>query len=376
MKGLKKIREFVKENWKIIVTVIIAVVVGVLTGGIGFVAALGKIGSAIVAGAAGGFAAGFSGTLLNGGSIGDAFKAGVIGGITGAIGGGIAGSSLHILAKVAAHGVTSGAASELQGGEFQNGFVSGAASGFVASLDGLDTAFKKATAGAVVGGTVSEINGGKFSNGAATGAMVALVAHKTQSAISKKHKGSFDSVADKKSKDALANSKDAYNRTDGGKFAKYGISYNDNIDGFGAALYGDEASGFQVAFRGTNGPGDWKANILQSFGFRTSQYEQAVALAIEVKAVLGDNVTFVGHSLGGGLAAAAAGATGLNAITFNAAGVSSTYLGTPGNITAHYIRGEILSLAQDFSPLPSAPGNRISYSGNGNPYERHSRDQF
>ena len=115
---------------------------------------------------------------------------------------------------------------------------------------------------------------------------------------------------------------------------------------------------------------------MQAFGFKTSQYEQAVALAVEVKAALGNNVTFVGHSLGGGLATAAAGATGLDAITFNAAGVSSTYLGTPGNITAHYIRGDILSMAQDFSPLPNASGNRISYPGKGNPKERHMLYQF
>ena len=85
---------------------------------------------------------------------------------------------------------------------------------------------------------------------------------------------------------------------------------------------------------------------------------------------------FVGHSLGGGLASAAAGRTGLDAITFNAAGVSKTYRGAPGKIVANYIRGDILSFLQDISPLPNAAGSRVSFSGRGGMLMRHSISQY
>ena len=96
--------------------------------------------------------------------------------------------------------------------------------------------------------------------------------------------------------------------------------------------------------------------------------------------VLGDNVTLAGHSLGGGLASAGSFATGLRAITFNAAGLHSRYReGEPGEIRAHYIRGDPLSAVQDFIPLlPEAAGTRIEhpYQYTGPIWERHSYKAF
>ena len=86
------------------------------------------------------------------------------------------------LARAMAHGVTQGALSAAQGGDFAAGFFSGAFASVAGSVMG-ETDWGKATfqfrhnrviAAAIVGGTVSELAGGKFANGAVTAAMVHL----------------------------------------------------------------------------------------------------------------------------------------------------------------------------------------------------------
>ena len=115
-------------------------------------------------------------------------------------------------------------------------------------------------------------------------------------------------------------------------------------------------------------------------GFPSSQYKQAIALAEAVTEKLGGKVTLVGHSLGGGLASSSSFATGARAITFNAAGLHSRYrTGEPGEIRAHYIRGDPLSVVQDLVPfLPEAAGTRIEhpYRYTGPFWERHSYKAF
>jgi RHS repeat-associated protein len=99
-----------------------------------------------------------------------------------------------------------------------------------------------------------------------------------------------------------------------GKTGKFGGQ------GFSAALsrasehapYASEDT-YILALRGTNGLNDWRTNILQFFGFKTSQYDQAIDLAREVKNSLppGARLIVTGHSKGGGQAVAAAYATGI-----------------------------------------------------------------
>jgi hypothetical protein len=105
-----------------------------------------------------------------------------------------------------------------------------------------------------------------------------------------------------------------------------------------------------LAFRGTEDWHDVQANAVQGLGFRTSQYEQAVALARRVQRALPDGARLIltGHSLGGGLAVAAAHATGADAITFNAASVNARYqgLGRPGNVRSHVVFGDPLSVGR------------------------------
>lgn len=175
----------------------------------------------------------------------------------------------------------------------------------------------------------------------------------------------------------------------GGLLKQMGIPYSPK-DGFAAALYHGPDGKYYLAMRGTEPLtwADWKANILQGLGIPTSQYDQAVSLATMVYYATGgkgnagdnDNVVLVGHSLGGGLASAASNATDLSAITFNAAGLDSHYnSGYPGDIRAHYISGDILSTAQDYSPLPSAIGTRISHPAPNwytDPLSRHFMSSF
>ncbi len=119
-----------------------------------FVAGLHSLGAVVGAGAAGGFASGFSASLLNGGNIGDAFRAGVIGAAWGAASAamaygvgqffdgmyapGTAGSEMTDPliegGRALTHGVTQGGLTEAQGGQFRHGFYAAAFSSAAGSL--------------------------------------------------------------------------------------------------------------------------------------------------------------------------------------------------------------------------------------------------
>ena len=99
---------------------------------------------------------------------------------------------------------------------------------------------------------------------------------------------------------------------------------------------------FCYAFAGTDftSIGDDVTDVQQFFGGVPRQYSEAVSNAEVISNIIeekyGKNVdlTFVGHSLGGGLAAVASMATGFEAMTFNpAAVVSPLLLGNASRIT-------------------------------------------
>lgn len=135
---------------------------------------------------------------------------------------------------------------------------------------------------------------------------------------------------------------------------------SDKKSGFDAAVYTDNDGRYVVAFRGTDQGKDWKTNLGQGLGFETTQYNLAVQLGSQAKVAFGDNVAFVGHSLGGGLASAAMVATGSPGMTFNAAGLtdkSMTRLGLDpaavrqdvenGQIRNYQVKDEILTHVQE-----------------------------
>ena len=89
-------------------------------------------------------------------------------------------------------------------------------------------------------------------------------------------------------------------------------------------------------------------------------------MAREANDAFNGNVIFVGHSLGGGLASAAAYATNGRAVTFNAAGLHfrNRPAGANPSITAHYVSGDALtSLQRAAIFLPNAPGTPVRHTG-------------
>jgi len=145
-----------------------------------------------------------------------------------------------------------------------------------------------------------------------------------------------------------------------------------------------------LAFRGTRPTNmqDWVTNFRQGAGLKTKSYQDAVSLGSAFSQGVPDstNKTYVGHSLGGGLASLAGITSGERTITFNSAGLSSGTLArygvTPasanGLVSAYYLRGEVLSGLQDHSPLPKAVGARIPIdpisSTPWSPIARHGMD--
>lgn len=204
--------------------------------------------------------------------------------------------------------------------------------------------------------------------------------------------------------------KDAYepldgrNRTIGGykrldpevdaeEFEKLGLSaeqLNPTDSDFRAQIYkGVNSAGqteYVIGFRGTAPRGgdttlekiknNFKpgANVLedvtQALGMNgpddNSAYDRAMKMARTVKmnaAKDGATVSFSGHSLGGGLASAAAVVTGNPAHSYNAAGLHPNTVGGTirkgaGKVEAIFSPSDPLSAIQDNSDLPKAYGNR------------------
>src|SRR3546814_20059195 len=101
----------------------------------------------------------------------------------------------------------------------------------------------------------------------------------------------------------------------------------------------------------------------------TQQYNPAVELAKEAEVAFGDgNVVFAGHSLGGGLASAAALSVDASAVTFNAAGLSNetlrdlglnpnaarSELADSGQVRRYVVNGDPLTLDRKSTRLNSS----------------------
>lgn len=131
---------------------------------------------------------------------------------------------------------------------------------------------------------------------------------------------------------------------------------------FRARIYvkgANESAQFVVAFRGSTSASDWQANFRQGVGLSSDHYQRALNIGMRLAMRPGADVMITGHSLGGGLASAAALASGRDAATFNASGLSDTTIaranairtdagiGRAVEVQAFYVRGEILSAIQD-----------------------------
>ncbi len=107
----------------------------------------------------------------------------------------------------------------------------------------------------------------------------------------------------------------------------------------------DGKTEYAYVFAGTNSLEDGLEDIAQVFGI-SPQYYTAISNARTLSEELGScELTFIGHSLGGGEAAAASMATQRDAITFNPAAVSNLTslfgnLGSASNVTNYIMVGE------------------------------------
>lgn len=173
---------------------------------------------------------------------------------------------------------------------------------------------------------------------------------------------------------------DGFTRLSDAQLRKVGIDpsvLDDAKTGFKARIYGDSEGRVVLAYSGTDEGKDWLVNLGQGLGFETTHYNQAMALARQAKVAFGDDMVITGHSLGGGLAAAAAVATDTQAVTFNAAGVHDRTMSRigldpdaaaqeaeNGLIRRYAVKNEILTDLQEHTPImrglmPDALGHKI-----------------
>ena len=148
-----------------------------------------------------------------------------------------------------------------------------------------------------------------------------------------------------------------------------GINYkmlNPVKSNFRAAVYmkepvvwGDDPKPEAVlALRGsTPADEDWQNNFNQDANKEAPYYENAVQIG-NALASMHANIHFVGHSLGGGLASAAQGGSGLTASTYNSSGLHPATVARysqdaqhmaaeAGKITAIRVKGEVLTKTQE-----------------------------
>lgn len=125
---------------------------------------------------------------------------------------------------------------------------------------------------------------------------------------------------------------------------------------------------YAYVFAGTADKQDIKEDVLQSHGGKSPQYMNAVLNASKLSTILKKNkeLTFIGHSLGGGEAALSALVTDRKAITFNAAGLHNHTKAVFGvlnkgerNIDAYIVATDPLNSIQNRSRLPHVNGIRI-----------------
>jgi Dipeptidyl aminopeptidases/acylaminoacyl-peptidases len=127
------------------------------------------------------------------------------------------------------------------------------------------------------------------------------------------------------------------------KAAEYRDGYYPDLYKSQSAVFGEER--YVLSFRGTQGKLDGSADVVQAFGGDTEQYSKAVKCAQKLKQVLGDKMDITGHSMGGGMAAAAGIVTGSPVWAIDPAGVHAATLERAGK---HYSRVQAENYVQNF----------------------------
>ena len=155
-----------------------------------------------------------------------------------------------------------------------------------------------------------------------------------------------------------------------------GVNFNEEAIGLNSRLYqrtNDGVTEYAYVFAGTDltDINDIIEDVQQGAGLSSPQYDKAAQNAMLLNDKLSKfELTFVGHSLGGGEAALSALVTDREAMIFNPAGVSPQTKSRHGvnnksenNISAYILMTDPLNYAQDMNPLlPSANGTRYYIS--------------
>ena len=173
-----------------------------------------------------------------------------------------------------------------------------------------------------------------------------------------------------------------WHRIDDDELASAGYStatFRNHESGLRGEVFARGPGPMVLAFCGTNDRRDWVSNADQALGRSAAQYTQAIDLVVQGHRSVGEDLVFTGHSLGGGLAAAAALATGLTAVTFDAAGLHERTIAQAadarhvttrnaladaddGQIRAYHTTTDLLTTLQANPevPMPAALGTQIA----------------
>ena len=177
---------------------LVGIAVGLETGGIG-----AGVYGAVIGGMAGGATTALVNSMINGANLMQAVKNTFTGGFWGGVSGFAnfeIGNLENVYLKIAAHSVSEGAMEGIRGGHFEHGFFVGMASAAGGSVvnggmcDRLSAA-ERVAVNAALGGIVSELGGGKFASGAMTGAYVMMfneLKHRTR--YVRQHKATLNAV--------------------------------------------------------------------------------------------------------------------------------------------------------------------------------------
>jgi hypothetical protein len=183
-----------------------------------------------------------------------------------------------------------------------------------------------------------------------------------------------------------------------GRLSRFGLDsrkLGHPLSGFGARMYEPDSTIFRhdllptMAFDRTDVPDlrDWRANVSQAINgpLGSSQYRHAVKIGTSMREQgLAGRVIFTGHSLGGGLAAAAGSASGALTYTFGAAGLHpqtvTRYGGTlqPARIFSYRVDGDpLIDMQRRHAFLPNDAGTPVVLPGEGAPrLRRHFMKQY
>ena len=77
--------------------------------------------------------------------------------------------------------------------------------------------------------------------------------------------------------------------------------HTDDGTGFSYGVY-QNGSETVISYAGTNETGDWQTNVANGIGLGSTQTTKAALAYLQARQQYGSNITFTGHSLGGGLA--------------------------------------------------------------------------